>query len=314
MRWSIIKYSLIVSFLLLMLSCEKDILIELNDQPDKLVMYSFIYPDSALSLHFSKSQSILSVPSYKQVENARFRISINGVNQGTYILPSDTVWSNWKEFTFSKGDDIVIEAFEREGDTILVESYLPGEIPIEKMDTSTINYSYTDGIQMSYLKTKVSFSDPLAEEDYYQLYIIREGYGMINNEPYYTRDVVDYDKDDPIFLQKDQSGSLLQGLNFQGLFTDELVNGITYTINVNIPKDYLFFDYYEDKIKISLYLYHHTYDYYSYFRSKVISAGYDGFYEGLPIFDPNQIHNNIDGGLGLVSGMSFDVDSIVLYQ
>ncbi len=314
MKHSWAKYSLILLFIILLVSCEKDIVIELNDQPDQLVMYSFICPDSALSLHFSKSQSILSVPSYKQVENARFRIIINGENQGTYILPADTVWSNWKEFSFEEGDYVVIEAFEREGDTIRVESYIPLSIPILKKDTSTVNYNYNEGGPEQFLKTKITFEDPANQKNYYQLHIIREGFGTIGGSAYYNRAVVDFEKEDPVFIQKDQSGSLLQGLNFQGLFSDELLNGNSYTINVNIPMDYLFFDYYEEKIKISIYLYHHTKDYYSYFRSTILSAGYEGFYNGLPIFDPVRIHNNVEGGLGLVSGMVFDVDSIVLYR
>jgi len=310
----LIRYIISLIAFLLILSCEKDIEIELNDQPDQLVMYSFIYPDSALNLHFSKSQSILSVPNYKQVENARFRIFINGQNQGTYVLPSDTVWSNWKEFVFEEGDEIKIEAFERDGDTVKVESFLPVRIPISNKDTSRIFYSYREGGQEEYLKTRLSFTDPVLEKNYYQLYVVREGWGQIGNRPYYTREVVEYEKDDPVFIQKDQSGSLLQGLNFQGLFTDELINGYTYTITFNIPVDYLFYDYYENKIKISFYLYHHTEDYYFYFRSKILSAGFEGFYEGLPIFDPVRIHNNVDGGLGIVSGMSFAQDSLVFYK
>nr|WP_319399890.1 DUF4249 domain-containing protein [uncultured Carboxylicivirga sp.] len=309
-----ILYYLVIPLILIFFSCEKDIAIKLNDQPDQLVMYSFIYPDSTLNLHFSKSQSILSVPNYKQVENARFRISINGENQGTYILPSDTVWSLWKEFSFSYGDQIDIEAFEREGDTIRVKSYIPINIPITDIDTSTVHYSYGEGGQEQFLKTKITFSDPGDMDNFYQLYIIREGYGHIGERAYYTNKIVEFDKDDPVFIQRDQSGSLLQGLNFQGLFSDDLLNGISYTINVNIPEDYLFFDYYEEKIKISIYLYHHTDDYYTYLRSRILSAGYEGLYDGLPIFDPVRIHNNIEGGLGLVSGMSFDIDSLVLYR
>lgn len=304
-------YILSVVIVLLMLSCEKDIEIELSQQPDMLVMYSFMYPDSALNLHFSKSENILSTASYQQVENARFRITINGESQGTYILPSDDVWSEWKEFVFNEGDTVDIEAFEKEGDTVRVETYLPYKVPIQITDTTSI-YKYEEGYGEYFLKTKLKFTDSADKEDYYQLYIVREGYGEIAEEPYYTREVIEYRKEDAIFEQRDQSGSLLQGLDFQGLFTDYLINGETYTISVDIPQDYLFLDYYESKIKVSAYLYHHTDDYYAYFRSRILSAGIEGVYEGLPIFDPVTIHNNIEGGLGLVSGMSFGVDSLVI--
>lgn len=301
-------------FLLLAVACEKDIEIELNSQEDQMVMYAFIYPDSALNLHFSKSQSILALPNYKQIENGRFRISINDNNQGTYILPSDTVWSSWKEFVFKPGDKVKIEAYERDGDTVKVESFLPMVVDIESMDTTRINTPIDDGGNEAFLKTRLSFTDPADEDNYYQLYVVREGWGTIGGDPYYTYAVVEFMKDDPIFLQRDQGGSLLQGLDFQGLFTDQLINGHSYELTYNLPVDYMFFDYYEDKIKITTYLYHHTSDYYSYFRTKILSAGYEGFYEGLPIFDPVRVHNNVQGGLGLVSGLTFDSDSIVLYK
>lgn len=309
-----VRYILSWMMLLLIFSCEKDIEIELNDQPDQLVMYSFIYPDSIMRLHLSKSESVLSVFDYQQVTNARFCISVNGHNQGTYILPSDTVWSEWQNLVFKQGDCISIEAFEEDGDTVRVKTFLPVVVPIAEIDTSRIYYSFGEGGLEQFLKTKLTFNEPASTNDYYQLYVLREGWGQIGQKPYYTRKVVEYKKEDPVFIQKDQSGSLMQGLDFQGLFADDLINGRKYTINFNMPVDYLFFDYYEDKIKISLYLYHHTKDYYSYFRSKILSAGFEGLYEDLPIFDPVRIYNNVDGGLGLVSGMAFDVDSLVFYR
>ena len=308
------KFKYILLLFLVLMACEKDIEIALNKQEDQLVMYAFIYPDSALNIHFSKSQSILSVPNYEQVEQGRFRMYINDEIQGTYILPADTVWSKWKEFSFAVGDKVKIEAYELDGDTVKVESYIPDVIPFYDLDTVTITQNLSDLGPTEMLRTKLSFEDPGGVVNYYQLHIVREGFGIVGGEPYYTRKAITYEKDDPVFTQGEQSGSLLQGIDFQGLFSDGVINGLNYRLGFNIPRDNLFFDYYEDKIKITIYLYHHTYDYYSYFRSKILSAGYDGFYDGLPVFEPVRIHNNIDNGLGLVSGMSFDADSLVFYK
>jgi len=308
------KFKYILLLFLVLMACEKDIEIALNKQEDQLVMYAFIYPDSALNIHFSKSQSILSVPNYEQVEQGRFRMYINDEIQGTYILPADTVWSKWKEFSFAVGDKVKIEAYELDGDTVKVESYIPDVIPFYDLDTVTITQNLSDLGPTEMLRTKLSFEDPGGVVNYYQLHVVREGFGIVGGEPYYTRKAITYEKDDPVFTQGEQSGSLLQGIDFQGLFSDGVINGLNYRLGFNIPRDNLFFDYYEDKIKITIYLYHHTYDYYSYFRSKILSAGYDGFYDGLPVFKPVRIHNNIDNGLGLVSGMSFDADSLVFYK
>ncbi len=161
------------------------------------------------------------------------------------------------------------------------------------------------------MKIKITFQEPVGEKNYYQTLVIREGWGDIEGTPYYTRNTIEYDKDDLVFTQGDQSGSLLPGIDFQGLFTDDIINGMNYELSINIPKDNLFFDYYEDKIQITMYLYHHTLDYYSYFRSTILAEGYEGFYEGLPVFEPVKIHTNIENGLGLFSGMNFDSESLI---
>ena len=305
------KLIYIVVLFVALTACEKDIEIALNKQEDKLVMYAFIYPDSAMNLHFSKSQSILSVPNYKQVEKGRFKLFINDEIQGTYILPADTVWSKWKEFNFTGGDEIRIEAYELDGDTVKVESRIPEVVPLIGLDTATVTQHVNEIGSAKMLRIRASFHDPGGVVNYYQLHVVREGWGTIGGKPYYTRKTIAFDKDDRVFTQGEASESLLQGLDFQGLFSDGMFNGQNYRLTFNIPQDKLFFDYYENKIKITVCLYHHTYDYYAYFRSKVLAAGYEGFYDGLPVFEPVRIHNNIENGFGLVSGMNFDADSLV---
>ncbi len=306
---------IVISLLLVgLLACEKDIEIELGAQSEKLVMYAFIYPDSTLNFHLSKSQSILSVENYKQVEKGRFQLFVNDNFQGAYILPSDTIWSQWPEFSFKAGDRLNINAYELNGDTIMAESYIPEAVEMLAMDTMSVMRSVSDDNSVEMLKTKIRFEDPIGEENFYQLMVVREGWGQKGDEPYYTRKTIIYDKDDAVFSHGDQGGSLLPGIDFQGLFTDGFINGKTYDLNVYIPRDNLFFDYYEDKIRITIYLYHHTYDYYSYFRSIILADGYGGFYEDLPVFEPVKIHTNIVNGLGLVSGMNFDSDSLVFIK
>jgi hypothetical protein len=307
-----IKY--IAILLLGLIACEKDIELAINTQADLMVMYAFVHPDSTLNLHFSKSQSILSLDNYKQVEKGRFRIFINDNFQGTYILPSDTTWSKWPEFDYNAGDKLNITAYELNGDTVKIESYIPNEIPILNLDTLTIRRNVADVGSSLMLKSFMTFQDPQGESNFYQLFVVREGFGTIGDQPYYTRKVIDYEKADEVFTQGSQSESLLPGLDFQGLFNDEKIGGIKYKLTFEIPKDNMLFDYYEEKIKITIYLYHHTADYYQYFRSIILSDGYEGFYDGLPVFDPIKIHTNVENGLGLVSGMNFDSDSLVFFK
>ncbi|WP_439182547.1 DUF4249 domain-containing protein [Carboxylicivirga taeanensis] len=299
---------------LLLIACEKDIEIELNAQSDKLVMYTFIYPDSTLNFHLSKSQSILSLEDYQHVDKGRFQLFVNDDFQGAYILPSDTIWSSWPEFNFEPGDAVRINAYELNGDTVKAQTYIPKAVELAAMDTVTIVRDVPDNGIQKMLKVSLRFEDPPGENNYYQVIAVREGWGDRAGEPYFTQETIVYDKDDAVFTQGEQSGSLLPGLDFQGLFTDGVIDGKAYTFTLYIPTDDLFFDYYEDKIRITFYLYHHTSDYFSYFRSIILADGYEGFYEGLPVFEPVKIYSNVQNGLGLVSGMNFDSDSLVFVK
>ncbi|WP_430811252.1 MULTISPECIES: DUF4249 domain-containing protein [unclassified Carboxylicivirga] len=296
---------------LVLIGCEKDIEIALNEQSDKLVMYAFVYPDSALHLHLSKSQNILTPNDYQKVEKGRFELAINDDYKGTYILPSDTVWSRWAEFSFSSKDRLIFNAYEIDGDTVLARSFIPHKVNILALDTLSVNVNVGEEVDVPMLRTTVSFKDPGDEKNYYQLYVLREGWGVEDGKVNYTRQTVSYAKEDPVFTQGEQSGSLLPGLDLQGLFADDIINGRTHPLRLNIPSEYFLFSYHEQKIKITVYLYHHTIDYYEYLRSTILADGYAGIYEGLPVFEPVKIHSNVKGGLGLVSGMNFDSDSLV---
>ncbi len=310
----LLRNAVILLLLFSLFACEKDIEIDLNTQADQLVMYAFVYPDSTVNLHLSKSQSILSVEDYKVVDKGRFQMFINNNFQGAFILPSDTVWSEWPEFSFNPGDEFRINAYELNGDTIYAESYIPQAIAIDAMDTTTVRQEVSEDNSVQMLKTSIRFSDPVDEKNFYQVLVVREGWGYKGVLPYYTRKVVDFEKDDAVFTQGDQSGSLLPGLDFRGLFVDGSINGKEYDLTVYIPRDNLYFDYYEDKVRITVYLYHHTPDYYHYFRSIILAEGYEGIYDGLPVFEPVKIHTNVDKGLGLVSGLNFDSDSLVFVK
>ncbi len=306
----IFQQYIVVILAIVLLSCEKDIKFDIQTQSDKLVIYSFIYPDSSFQLHFSKSVNILSLDDYQPVQNAGFKIYKNDELFTEQRLPKDVVWRQWEELKFKEGDKIRIEAFEREGDTVRSETTLINPVPISKIDTSyTTAFSQGNGV-IPYKKCKVFLNDPDNTPNYYQLVVVREAWGQDGNDDYNSRNTIQYEKDDKVFSHRDQTTSLLEGVDFQGLFDDHDIKPSYYGLDIRIPNEQFKLWGGEVKARITFYLYHHTFDYYNYFRSRIISQE---FY-GLPFFDPIKIHNNIDGGLGLFSGMAFYSDSILISQ
>ena len=309
MKWSVGYWLLRSLFLLIVItfvSCEKDIELELKKSGNKIVLYSFVYPDSVFRLHFSKSVDVLSEDNYRFVENGSFKMYINSYYKGKYNFPEDEMSGEWRNFNFMPGDTVELMAIDATPDTATVTTVIPKTVALEQLDSVSSQYQGTDGILYEVLKCNITFTDPRYQDDYYQLVIIQERWEEIDGEEHYYREVVDYIKDDPVFYSRNQEGTLMEGLDFYGMFDDEIVYG-TYDLKCLVPSSYYKLFWFDKKIKLTFYLYHHTEDYYKYFRTKLISD----YYNGVPIFEPVNIHSNIQNGIGLVSGVSFSVDSLV---
>jgi hypothetical protein len=288
------------------IGCEKDIKLELQQGGNKTVLFAFIYPDSALNVHLSKSVDILSTDNYQYVESGRLKLSVNKGTTKYFSFPGDQTWGQWSSIDFKAGDQIDLIASGRNIDTALVTTYIPEVINVERIDTISSKYKGSDGDIQDVLKCNIGFIDPPSLGDKYQLMVIQERWEVVNEVPYYYREIVPYIQDDQVFY-KSQEGSLLEGLDLQGLFTDDQINGQNYSVQCLIPKNYYEMFWFDEKIKLTFYLYHHTNDYYEYYKSKLTSD----YYNDLPIFEPVTIHSNVINGVGLVSGLSFSNDSIL---
>ncbi len=294
--------------MLLVSGCEKDIKLELRKEGNNKVLYSFIYPDSTLRLHYSKSVNVLSDRSYNYVEDASFKLYINDLYQGKYYFPENEIWGEWRNFEFSAGDTIRLKAMDDTGDTAFVKTYIPDIVNIESLDTVSSTYQGADGILYDVLNCNVGFTDEPGD-DFYQLVIIQERWEVVEGVENYYLDTVDYFKDDPVFYSRSQEETLLEGLDFHGLFNDDIING-TYSLQCLVPSSYYKLYWFDKKIKLTFYLYHHTNDYYRFVRTKLISD----YYNGIPVFEPVNVFSNVTNGIGLVAGMSFSADSLVFEQ
>ncbi len=289
-----------------LVQCEKDIELELKKEGDQMVLYSFIYPDSVFRLHFSKSVDVLSKDNFKYVDHGQFKLYVNDYYKGKFDFPENEVSGEWRNFTFLPGDSVKLVAIDATPDTATVSTVIPRNVYVNKLDTVSSKYQGTDGILYDVLKCNLTFTDPKYQANFYQLVIVQERWEVIDEVETYYREVVNYIKDDPVFYSRNHDGTLMEGLDFHGMFDDELIKG-EYDLQCLVPSLYYKLYWFDKKIKLTFYLYHHTEDYYRYFRTKLISD----YYNGLPIFEPVNINSNIENGIGLVSGVSFCSDSLV---
>lgn len=293
---------------LLVLSCEKDLEIEMEEKGGRLVLYSFIAPDSLFQVHLSKSVSHFSVDDFERVYDGNITVYKNNHIVDDFIFPFDDAWANRPDVNFVSGDSVLIEAADGLGKRVSGKTAIPPAVPISLGDTTIVLRNDKNNGMKRVLNCKLSISDPLEIKNYYQLVIFEKICRIENEVLECEQRKVNYDKTDPVFFVQDKEGSLIGEIDFDGCFSDTLFNGKKYSLEVDLPVEYTSVPEKPGTTrKIYFLLLSHTRGFYDYYRSKVVAEyGYD-----LPIIDPIRIYNNINGGLGLVSGYNVASDSLV---
>jgi hypothetical protein len=294
----------LIFFTALTCSLDKD---ENLGKDKNLTLFAFLTTDSIFSVHLSKSVDYYSVDDFERAYDGFIIIEKNEERIDSFDYPFRYMWAERKNIQIEQNDQFKIIARDSTGKSVTGTAVIPKKAPITKIDTSrvTINVS---GVQRKYLECKILFQDPPDEDNYYQLVVTMDEWEKNENSSFHSFQHLDFHKADSVFFIKDQSGSVLSGIDFRGTFSDFRINGLNYPLKISIPAFY--FDNVADnqKKRINFMLLSLTSDYFNYFRCRVIADyNYD-----LPIIDPIKIYGNVEGGLGLVGGIAVTSDSLIL--
>ena len=284
---------------LLLLGCEKEIHINVPLKEGKVTLYSFLYPDSSVCVHLSESVSITSTDPYAYVNDAQLSMHVNGNLALTQDYPDNSIVGCWQQIPINYNDTIEFAVTVQGKDTIRAQTIVPSRVLIEAMDTVTEIRRSGNEVENSFLRFSISFKDDGSRADYYQLVVIREG---VSFDGTLKKNTLNLLLEDPVFLFQEETGGVSNWFDFNGLFSDLLINGQDYEVSFLANKSDYIKASGEQKVRLFVYLYHHTYDYFEYLKSTIMVNGTDDF----PLFEPVTIHSNITHGVGLVSGMSFD--------
>jgi hypothetical protein len=280
-----------------MFACEKEVHLNISEAKEEVVVYSFIFPDSIFRMHLSESVIITSSSNYKQIKGASIQIRKNGMEVLNSFFPDDTVMEDWPGLVFDYGDTVDVAVAVPHKDTVSSRTVIPKIVPFMVADTVTEIRKLGENSFQPYFKVHIRFDDSRSVDDYYQLVVAR--HSLTKGGKHRVKSVTIL-KEDPVFLFM-ESGGLSNWFDFKGLFSDVLINGQSYTLNFAFDKEEFRLADDEQSGQLVVYLYHHTYDYYEYLRTNVISKGIDLF----PSFEPVKIHSNVNRGVGLFSGMAF---------
>ncbi|MFN0274292.1 MAG: DUF4249 domain-containing protein [Chitinophagales bacterium] len=316
MKFSNISILFLTFYLFVLSSCEKVIYFDIETQNDKLVVNSFIGPESGAIADVSLSLAPLDNNYPEYITGATVELYKNNVFLDVYsydgFLQKYTIDKTL--LSAGEGDVFKLIASVPGKEPVTAETTIPQKIDITeirvvdtvKLQAYDVYYDslgypiYSDSIP--YYKIEIEFTDPDAK-NYYSLQaryedIISSGSICFStNDPVYTvGNEFDFDaqNEDYFFTVCENS-----------LFSDVTFNGTTKTFTLYaILIDGIFFD----DAKYIFTLRHVGEDYYKYFNSVNLQQNS----EGDPFAQPVTVFSNIEGGFGVFASYNESVVEVEL--
>lgn len=292
-------------------SCYTDLNLEKYRPDPKVVLNSVVSPDTIVMASVSRT---VFFP-----DPDKSNIGINDADVDLYVnqtfyqkmkWTSDTSLVNKGMYTSSytpkTGDHIKVVANTSLG-TAWAEDILPELVPIEDIK---ISYITTDDPLTTIVKPdgsmgygykhiitySITFTDDAAMRNFYCI--------RIDNAPF-TLDLIDYSRD-PVFIAQQSiidgsaSDNLIEGKGGR-TFTDDLINGKTYTMTIREIVRTTSPDFIKD-LSRDFYLYAVSESYYKYLTGvlNVEDQSITGSLTDFGFAEPKYHFNNINGGVGIL--------------
>ena len=300
-----IYFLLFAISLLLQTACQPE-QINLPDTGRKIVLNGLINSDSLIRVYVGKSIYISDSDGLvvQNLDNAKVYIYQNGllidslqhdfkvINWGLFYPPGNYYSKKVKPLP---GKEYRIVAKVPGLPDVSATAILPNPVKIEKVDAAAIRLA---PYNQDALKCNIKFADPLNETNYYLVDVFYKDGDQIISERFTCKD--------PVVEEYLSDGSIAGG-NLAGVvFSDKVINGKTYSLNLTIwrnptrsgdgPRRVLYF-----------HLYSISENYYKYIRMlNLYNAKH-----GKPLSEPVQVFSNITGGYGIFAGAAVSCDSLV---
>ena len=320
------KTWIILIFLLINLSCEKSIEVELPTVDEKIAVMGLFSTDEVFSVKISHSKHIFDTSSTFHLdkviidfyENKTFIETLE--NKGSvfgrlkFVSPSGFKCSEKKSYTIN----VSATGFE----TVFAENTVPEPVQILVVDTSTVIAELPDWyfghlgpfnqIRLL-LECRIRFKDPPGISNYYTLQIETQACRQIVDSlgdkiwsytgtgqlPY-----VSYDQIVENLLNNEDAicGWECIYLYKKVCFSDKLIDGEEYELVILLDKELL-------KGKTYFKLYSLSREYYLFAKSRFPKSKN----HNDPFAEPVQVYSNIQNGVGIFAGASVSVDSSIVF-
>lgn len=295
-------------------SCTKEIDIDIPKKEYRLVVNSTISPfilpnpqpifaNITRSIHISDTtlNTIVNDATVLLYNKENLIDTLHFVDTlGLYQI--NTQWSP------SQGEEYSIVATHTEYHTIRATSTIPKKVEITDFVVTSLVSINEAGDPNN--EIAITFKDIEDEKNYYEVVLSNEGINYYSNKDYYRLSSADR------IIARENYYPKLERFDIEKpkyiLFTDEDINGDTYTLHFNyIPPRYEDFD--GEHIKshyITIQLRSVTEAYYAYKTSLISQLNNqieDVLYGGK---EPENVYSNIENGYGLFSGFNYDTQTL----
>jgi len=314
----------VVSIILINAGCERVIDYKGPETEPKAVIYALLEPDRFISVTVSESHSVFQTPwQPRQIKDATVRVFRDGelletlpytgtepADENVPVSPYSPYSSatNKPEYGHTYRIEVMIPGYR----AAYGETSLPDPVDVEVADTIYSDIGYGN----KQLTVKLRFRDPADEKNYYRFTApatTGHYYGDLS-QPYdpgqkvYIRNIeLNYGaKSDPIIspMQEDDIFEIYPQ-NTYYVFTDELIPGKEYTLNLKYTGMYFNTEHYEF-LRAFFRLNSITRDLYLYLQSYSVH----GQTQDNPLAEPVPVYTNVTNGIGIVGAMSFAQDSL----
>lgn len=321
-------FLMILAAVLLLPSCEKEIVFDGEIDDPLLVVNAWTSPDSLIKAHVSQSKFFLSnLEGFKVIKNANVQLFVNGQLHEQLVGDDFGMYTGTYKAVVGDTLRIVVQAptlGQAESKTVI----LP-KADIMSVDTThtkqTVNV-YTDGPDTMYVDKsiecdfRVRLRDPGNEQNYYRMVVKNVTINTFDEEQY----VNEYFMSFILEGMDTQTGGFFDIIggeeNWESEYyiTDELFNGKEFILR--FKHNYGYREYSQEfkdmngingstSERLDINLQSITRDTYLYLVSKKSAENnIDGFFS-----EPVQIFNNIENGIGIFGSYNNSVTPIQLY-
>lgn len=310
---------LFIPLLVLLVSCTRDVPLDLPRVPPRLVLNAPVTSDADVTAFLSKSWFILDTVTNDGVTGGTIQVYINDRLKGTMQPAADTKFAGQYVLPGCRaggGDRLKLVASAPGFDPVEGETVMPGRPEVLSVDTARYIAPEHYWGMMPHLRLYIRFQDEAGKRNYYRLIVEKQteyikGDSVIVSSSMYQTDMYIVEQfnlkyEDPVFRLTTTNPTIeqLDGYTCRGTFPDDTFDGEEYTVRSSF---YPVYDSYKGDsvttvVHYDVRLMTVSSDYYQYLtvvRNLSISLG-DAYLDGL--LEPAATYTNVKGGFGIVAG------------